>query len=109
MRRSGTACCGKTSEHGADGGSTVEAVLIDAADGADLLPPSVVSGADRAIDLLQLEAKLATFSALNTPSASGELRWREDSTIITNQNTPADPFWQINLAGGNGGKWRTVH
>ena len=47
---------------GGSRGSDNEAVLIETADGADLLPASIVVGSDRSIDKLSLEALLAPWS-----------------------------------------------
>ena len=55
-------------DRGGEGrGNTDEAVLVVAADTSDLLPTSVVSGADRSIDLLSIEAKLWPFDPLVLP------------------------------------------
>ena len=69
---------GPRTRGGTGRGDSQTAVLIEAADGADQLPPSVVSGADRAITLFNLEARPTPFSAA---TGNERLLYRRTATV----------------------------
>ena len=81
-------------------GSTSEAILLQTADMADPLPASTVSGADRQIDQLVLEANLPPFHASN---ADRLVQGTTDNTENAQAGRQARFFPRIELEGSGGG------
>ena len=81
-------------------GSSLEAQLIRASDGADLLPSSVVSGSDRSIDSFDLEVLEQPFNANWEPAIALGASGAGGTADLTTFTPPTPDEWRWLLQSG---------